>query len=237
MLLIGVLLGMPAAAEETGDDFSPPEGLHHGWYVRIETTKGRILARLLPNQAPQSVAHFAALADGRLEWVDVVTGETMSGHYYDGVPVYLSEAAARFETGDRTGTGRGAPLMYVAPEGEGPIDFHRAGRLGMTRSAGGRISAVQFFVTAAPQPWLTGRHPCFGEVIEGQEIVFNISQVKTYSNGKPIDPVIVEEIRIFKVGDPPALPEPVPYHPSPVRIAPRSGDATEPQVPPGRQNQ
>jgi len=223
LILIGLAF-VAVAASETRDEFVPPEGLRHGWYARIETTKGRILARLLPEQAPQSVAHFAALADGRLDWVDVVSGETMSGHYYDGVPVYRAEAGARFETGDRTGTGRGSPLIYVAPEGTGPVNFHRAGRLGMTRSAGGRISAVQFFVTSAPQPWLTLRHPCFGEVIEGQETVFNISQVKTYSNGKPVDPITIDRIRIFKVGDPPALPEPVSYHPKPVKIAPRSDD-------------
>ena len=54
--------------------FVPAEGLAEGLYARIETSLGRIVARLLPEQAPQSVAHFAAMAEGQLEWFDMTTG-------------------------------------------------------------------------------------------------------------------------------------------------------------------
>jgi hypothetical protein len=45
-----------------------PGFVPQGWYARLDTDKGPIVAKLLPDQAPQSVAHFAALAQGRLEW-------------------------------------------------------------------------------------------------------------------------------------------------------------------------
>jgi peptidyl-prolyl cis-trans isomerase A (cyclophilin A) len=168
---------------------------------------------LLPEQAPQTVAHFAALAEGWMEWTDPVSGEKISDPYYDGARVYRAEAGSRFEAGDARSDGRTAPMLYVPPETGGPYSFHSGYMLGMTRYTSARISAVQFFVTASSQPFLTGSHPCFGKVVEGQDVIFDISAVKTYSNGRPIDPITIDEIRIFKVGDPAPLEEPQPYTP------------------------
>ncbi len=198
-----------------------PANLPEGWYARIETSLGTIVARLLPDQAPQSVAHFAALAEGRLEWIDPLTGVTKKGNYYDGLKVHLALAEQRFEVGDPTETGRGAPLIYVPPEGKGPVNFDAAGRLGMTRSSLGRISGVLFFVTAAPLPFLTGAHPCFGEVAVGRDVVRAICGVKTSPRGKPLDPVVLKKVRLEKVGDPKPLPDPVPFTPKPMAFGPR----------------
>lgn len=212
---LSVALGV---AGEGAADWRAPEGvsvegLSEGWYTVIDTSRGRILAKLLPEQAPHATARFAALASGRMEWTDPVTGETGKGHYYDGIKVHLASAGQRFETGDRTGTGRGAPQLWIPLEGTGPVDFSGAGRLGMTRSSGGRVSGVQFFVSAASLPWLNAQHPCFGIVLEGREVAFDIAGVKTYENGRPIDDVLIERVRVFAVGSPAPLPEPQPYTP------------------------
>lgn len=205
------------AAETTAESPIPPglpENLAPGWYTTIMTGKGRIVARLLPEQAPQTVAHFAALAEGRLEWTDPVSGETRKGHFFDGSSVHRAMAGKRFEAGDPTGTGHGGPDLYVPDEVEGVVNFHVAGRLGMTRAPGRRFSAYQFFATASAQPFLTGRFPCFGTVVEGRDVILEITQAKTYSNGKPIEPIAIESVRIFALGDPPPLPEPEAYRPT-----------------------
>lgn len=190
-----------------------PEGivLDDGWYTRIDTTMGVIVARLLPGQAPQAVAHFAALAEGKLTWNDPFTGEPTNEPYYDGVAIHKVEAGSRLEAGDRTGTGKGAAPFWIPPEGFGPITFNKPGRLGMTRAPMGRISGSLFFISASGLPFLSRRHPCFGKVVHGLETVYRISSVKTYSNGKPIEDVILEKVRIFKVGDPDPLPDPEEY--------------------------
>lgn len=206
----------PVAVEDDG--YVPPARLQEGWYARIETDRGRIVAMLLPEQAPQSVAHFAALAQGRLAWTDPVTGEVFREPYYDGIAIHKAEAGRLIEAGDRHGTGNGAPLMYVPREGLGPVTFHSPGRLGMTAAPGGKISAVQFFATYAAQPWLTDRHPCFGVIVEGREVVFELSSVKTYSNGRPVEPVRITKVRIFAVGEPPPLPTPEEYWPPPQKF-------------------
>jgi peptidyl-prolyl cis-trans isomerase A (cyclophilin A) len=190
------------------------ERLPDGWYVRIETSLGSILARLHPEQAPQSVAHFAALAEGRLPWADVVTGEVRQNHYYDGLIVHRAVAGRRFEAGDPYGTGSGAPPIFVPPEVAGEVNFNEGGKIGLTRAPLGRISGAQFFVTAAPEPRLNPRHPCVATVVKGRDVAFRISSVKTYSNGKPIEPVTIHRVRIERKGSPAPLPEPVPYTPS-----------------------
>lgn len=198
-----------------------PAELPEGWYTRIDTEKGVIVARLLPEQAPQSVAHFAALAEAELTWVDAFTGEDTIGHYYDGVVIHKAIAGRRFETGDRTGTGRGAPPYYVPPEGQGPVNFHRAYRLGMTASSRGRISGVVFFVTASGLPWLTGKYPCFGDVIAGKEVIWSLTELKTLSDDTPREPVLITKVRVHPVGDPAPLPDPEPFYPEPQELKPK----------------
>jgi peptidyl-prolyl cis-trans isomerase A (cyclophilin A) len=187
-------------------EFVPPEDLEEGWYTRLETEMGRIIVRLLPEQAPQSVASFAGLAEGTLEWIDPVSGERHKNHYYDGLQIDRAEAGRLFEYGRRRGDQGRAPDLHVPREGMGPINFHGGLRMGMTRDMGGQISGVQFVVTYASQPELTDSSPCFGRVVEGKEVILAISTVKTFSNGKPLEPLTIEKIRVFKVGEPAELP-------------------------------
>jgi len=209
VLLFGLSV-VPVAAQsaistEQTAEFVPNPDWGQGHYARIETDAGRIIARLLPDQAPQSVAHFAAMAMGELEWLDVVTGETRKGRYYDGIPIHNVRPGRLFEAGDWTGTGQGAPPIYVPAEGAGPVNFSQSGRLGMAKS-GTRLSAVQFFATYAAQPELNRVFPCFGMVIEGLEVILQISSSKSYNNGKPMEPVLIQTIEIFTIGNPGPIP-------------------------------
>ncbi len=217
-------------ADESVGEFTPPEGLPDGWFTRIDTSEGRIIARLLPGQAPQSVAHFAALAQGRLEWFDE-TGQLQRRPYYDGIKVHKVIAGLLFEAGIPSGPGQVAPALFLAREGAGLVDFSRPGRLGMVFD-GGVISGVKFLVTAAGQSALNRSSPCFGEVVSGLDVVRNISQKKADGNGKPIAPPVIEGIRIFSVGEVAPLPEPEPYtdQRTPLSMKPderRSGAASE----------
>ncbi len=197
-----------AAADETA--FTPPADLEDGWYARIETTKGRIIAKLLPEQAPQSVAHFAALVNGELGWSDLVTGETKKGRYYDGSPIHFAMAGQLLETGDRQSEGEGQAVYYIDEEGLGPVYFQQSGLLGMTRMAGGRISAVRFFVTvSASKRLIKRRQPCFGKIVEGMEVAWQLSSLKTDIAGRPLEPEALKQVRIFSVGDPKPIPEPI----------------------------
>jgi cyclophilin family peptidyl-prolyl cis-trans isomerase len=134
--------------------------------------------------------------------------------------VDLAKAGERFEAGGlEADPSRTPPVIYVSPaEGKGPVNFAATGRLGMTSSYGSRISAVKFFVTAAPVPYFNNHYPCFGSVVEGLSVVRRITEVKAHSGGRPIEPVEIHKIRIFAIGDPEPLPEPEPYRPQLVEM-------------------
>lgn len=213
VLTLGVALVASDAVTINDDEFVPSPEWVEGWYARIESAEGRIVARLLPEQSPQAVAYFTGMASGTLEWFDRASGKMKKGPYYDGMRIHKAIAGQRIELGDPSGTGHETPDIFIAPEGFGPVNFNAPGRLGLTADTG-LVSAVQFFATASAQPRLSGQYPCFGIVVEGREVIQNLAQTKTFSNGRPIEPVIIERIRIFKVGEPAALPLARPYAPS-----------------------
>lgn len=226
LMLFALACALAAPPVATDDDAKQQDDLSQlkldeGWYARLETDRGTILVRLLPDQAPHSVAHFAALAEGRLPWLHPITGEIENRPYYDGLQIHKVEFGERFEAGDPTSTGRGAPPIYVPLEGVAPIDFSSPWRIGMAKSSLGKISGALFFVTAVGTPWLNGRHPCFGEVVGGQAVVREICAVGTLSNGMPREPILLNHVKIYAVGSPPALPEPETYRPPSTQLKPK----------------
>jgi peptidyl-prolyl cis-trans isomerase A (cyclophilin A) len=183
-----------------------------GWYAEFETSLGAFTIKLLPEQAPQTVAHFAAFAEGRMEFVDPFTGNKKKAPFYDGIAIHKTTFAQRFEAGDPTGTGHGMPPVWVPYEG-GLVNFSRPYRVGMTAASMKRISGVLFFVSVVAEPYLNPRHNCFGEVVDGRDVVDRICQVPTNNRGAPLEPVIIRHVAIVKSGNPPPLADPVPYDP------------------------
>lgn len=204
-----VLLILIAVAATLGA--APSKERPPGWYAVVETSLGSFTIRLFPEQAPQSVAYFAAFAQGRIEYVDPFTGATMKKPIYDGVAIHKVTFQTRFEAGDPTGTGHGMPQFFV-PREPGPKDFSHPFRVGTTAAALQRNSGVVFFVSMVSEPYLSAGHNCFGEVVEGRETVERICSVRT-DNKVPIEPVTIKHVAIVKSGNPPPLAEPVPYRP------------------------
>ncbi|HJQ97956.1 MAG TPA: peptidylprolyl isomerase [Candidatus Polarisedimenticolaceae bacterium] len=183
-----------------------------GWYATVDTTLGAFTIRLLPEQAPQSVAHFVGFAQGTIEYTDPFTGNKVKAPLYDGLAIHRVTPAQRFEAGDPTGTGRGAPPWWV-PSEPGPVDFNRPYRVGTTAAGGRRLSGSLFFVSAVSEPYLNGRHNAFGEVVEGRDVVDKICAVPVDENKVPKSPVLINKVTVFKVGEVPPIPPPVRYRP------------------------
>jgi peptidylprolyl isomerase len=58
-------------------------------------------------------------------------------------------------------------------------------------NAGPNTGSSQFFINVVNNNYLDTKHPVFGRVIEGMDVVDAISQVATDSNDKPTEDVTI----------------------------------------------
>jgi peptidylprolyl isomerase len=100
------------------------------------------------------------------------------------------EGPHMIQGGDPTGTGTGDPSIPAIPD-ELPNKYSNVrGTIAMA-NAGPNTGSSQFFINHEDNTYLDDRHPIFGEVIIGMDIVDAISWVETDSNDKPKTPVYV----------------------------------------------
>jgi len=125
----------------------------------LKTEKGDIVVELYPDAAPMAVNSFVFLAEN--DWFDNVT-------FHRVLPGFVAQA------GDPTGTGYGGPGYSFAIEVNPQITFDRAGLLAMANS-GPTSNGSQFFITLAPAGHLNGLYTIFGEVIQGMNVVENLT--------------------------------------------------------------
>lgn len=62
-------------------------------------------------------------------------------------------------------------------------------------NAGPNTGGSQFFINLVSNTFLDSKHPVFGKVVKGMDVVERIGQVETV-NDKPVKPVIIEKITI-----------------------------------------
>ena len=170
-----------------------------GPYAVLETSKGRIVARLYADRAPQTIAHLRALAGGTKPWRDTKTGQIVLRPLYDGTVFHRVIPGLLIQGGDPTGTGDGDPAVPVADELSG-APFDKPGLLAMA-SWGPGSSQTQFFITLAPAPDLNGKHTIFGEVVSGLDVARAIAAVprdEKSGSDRPFDPPLLKSFRVVE---------------------------------------
>jgi len=170
-----------------------------GTYAVFNTSEGKIITKLFPEQAPKTVANFIELAEGSKDWTHPKSGPQKGVKLYDGTIFHRVIPQFMIQGGDPIGVGTGGPGYRFEDETKGsPHKFDKPGKLAMA-NAGPNTNGSQFFITIANTDWLTGKHTIFGEVVEGQDIVEKISAVARNGQDKPHKPVVIESLVIEKV--------------------------------------
>ena len=159
--------------------------MENGIYAKFNTDKGTILVQLTYNQTPGTVGNFVGLAEGNLE----NSARPQGKPYYDGLTFHRVISDFMIQGGCPLGTGTGDPGYKFDDEFRSDLRHDRPGVLSMA-NAGKGTNGSQFFITHVATPWLDDNHTVFGYVIEGQNVVDEVTQ------GDKIN-----SIEIVRVGD------------------------------------
>ncbi len=145
----------------------------------LETNKGNIRIKLMPEVAPMHVTSTIFL--------------TNKG-FYDGTIFHRVITNFMAQGGCPLGTGRGGPGYKYDGELKSNVKHDRPYLLSMA-NAGPGTDGSQFFITFVPTPWLDGKHTIFGEVVEGQDTVKKLEAAGS-PQGKPKEPLTINKAHI-----------------------------------------
>lgn len=173
----------------------------------IATNRGTIVLELFEDQMPVTVGNFTKLAEE---------------NFYDGTKFHRVISNFMIQGGDpNTKTeneltyGTGDPGYNVQDEFvEGELLTNRRGTIAMANTGQPNSGGSQWFINLVDntpldfdkQP-LSSRHPVFGRVVEGMEVVDAIGSTETNQRDLPIDPVIIDSITITREPQPEETPE------------------------------
>lgn len=152
-----------------------PEGTR----VMLETTMGNITIALSPDM-PITAGNFEKL---------------VRKGYYDGVIFHRVIKGFMIQGGDPTGTGRGGPGYSIKDEFTKNNKNNR-GTIAMA-NAGPDTGGSQFFINLVNNNFLDSKHPVFGKVVEGMEVVDRIGNVKVDSSDRPAQEVKIIKARVL----------------------------------------
>ncbi|MDP3966584.1 MAG: peptidylprolyl isomerase, partial [archaeon] len=117
---------------------------------------------------------------------------------YDGVIFHRVIEGFMIQGGDPTGTGYGDPnIPNIQDEftHKGGNKNNR-GTISMA-NAGPNTGSSQFFINLVDNNFLDTKHPVFGKVVEGLDVVDKIAKVKTDANDKPIANVVIIKAEVL----------------------------------------
>ncbi|MGC6431299.1 MAG: peptidylprolyl isomerase [Jejuia sp.] len=170
--------------------------LEDGIYAEINTSKGKMVAKLFYKKAPITSANFISLAEGTNA---LVSEQYKKKKYYNGLIFHRVMDNFMIQGGDPLGTGRGNPGYRFMNEFHPDLKHDKPGILAMA-NAGPDTNGSQFYITEVPRPDLDNRYSVFGELVMGLDIQDSISNVKTDAADKPLDSVIINELNIIRKG-------------------------------------
>ncbi|MFH1151615.1 MAG: peptidylprolyl isomerase [Nanoarchaeota archaeon] len=149
--------------------------------VKLETNMGDIVIKMYDDM-PITTSNFKSLVEHGV---------------YDRVIFHRIIDGFMIQGGDPTGTGFGDPKIPNIKD-----EFTHAGGNKNNRgtisiaNAGPNTGSSQFFINLVDNNFLDAKHPAFGEVIEGMDIVDKIAKVQTNAQDKPLENVVIEKASV-----------------------------------------
>lgn len=162
----------------------------------FKTNKGNFELELYQDQMPITVGNFVKLAK---------EGFYDNTKFHRVIENFMIQGGDPNSKSDATSTyGTGGPGYTIQDEFVSAPDLSNVrGTIAMANTGQPNSGGSQFFINTVDntgldfdkQP-LTSKHPVFGHVISGMDVVDAISKVQTGSRDVPVDPVVIESITI-----------------------------------------
>jgi peptidylprolyl isomerase len=147
--------------------------------VVLETNHGDIVLELA-NDMPVTTGNFEKL---------------ISEGIYDGVIFHRVIDGFMIQGGDPTGTGMGDPKIPNIDDEFTDHNRNDRGTISMA-NAGPNSGSSQFFINLVNNNFLDSKHPVFGKVVEGMDVVDKIGRIKTDARDKPLQEVVIKRVYI-----------------------------------------
>ena len=155
--------------------------MDEGTKIKLETNKGDIVIKLYSDM-PITIGNFEKL---------------VKQGFYNGVIFHRVIDGFMIQGGDPQGTGMGGPGYTIKDE------FTHAGgnknnkyTISMA-NAGPNTGGSQFFINLVNNNFLDTKHPAFGEVIEGINVVDAIAKVETDGGDRPLKDVVIVKASVI----------------------------------------
>lgn len=154
--------------------------------VTIEMEAGGIITmELYPQIAPNTVNNFISL---------------INDGFYDGLIFHRVVPGFVVQGGDPEGTGMGGPGYTIKGEfeangHENKLRHHR-GVVSMARAQDYDSAGSQFFIMESDSLQLDGEYAGFGQVIEGMDVIDEMTELSRDKNDKPLDPPVIKKMTV-----------------------------------------
>ena len=133
-------------------------------YAKFTTSKGVIWVKLFKDDAPNTVANFAHLAE---------TGFYNGLKFHRVIPGFMAQGGCPHSKDNPAMAGTGGPGWSIDCETDTSTHPHRRGVLSMAH-AGPNTGGSQFFITFVATPHLDGVHTVFGAIEENDTESFMV---------------------------------------------------------------
>ncbi len=155
---------------------------------------GIMVAELYPDKAPITVENFKNL---------------VSINFYSGLTFHRVVKDFVIQTGDPKGDGSGGSDQTIKGEFEAngvENDIsHVRGVLSMARKGSDpetsetlNSASSQFYIVQEDATYLDGNYAGFGKLVSGYDVLDKIASVQTNMNDKPIDEVVIKNVRFVE---------------------------------------
>lgn len=154
--------------------------------VSIDTKFGKIVFKLLPELAPETVRNFAKLAG---------SGFYDSSLFHRVIPNFMIQGGdPNTKKPDKSKWGLGGPGYTVKAEFNSRS--HLRGIVSMARATDPNSAGSQFFIVTTDSTFLDRQYTVFGEVIEGMNVADAIVSQQRDRNDCPLQDVAMLKVTL-----------------------------------------